>query len=96
MSLETLHTKAARSLARLRQVPVRCAARIFRVDLALALEMHAWLNQGTPGPMPEHFMRGNAAPCFALTSIAARKPVVFWGALVAIPALPVLLLLRWV
>lgn len=46
--------------------------------------------------MPEHFMRGNAAPCFALTSIAARKPVVFWGALVAIPALPVILLLRWV
>lgn len=96
MSLETLHTKAARSLARLREAPVRCAARIFGVDLALALEMHAWLNQSAPGPMPEYFMRGNGAPCFALISIAARKPVVFWGALIAIPALPLLLLLRWV
>ncbi|MNL65466.1 hypothetical protein D3C87_1898000 [compost metagenome] len=96
MSLATIHTKAARSLARLRQVPVRFAARIFSVDLALAIEMNAWLSQSTPGPMPEYFMRGNGAPCFALLSIAARKPVVFWGALIAIPALPLLLLLRCV
>ncbi|WP_258874816.1 hypothetical protein [Cupriavidus taiwanensis] len=68
---------------------------MFRVDLALACEMQAWLHRPASGPMPEHFKEGNAAACFALISIAARKPVVFWGALFAIPALPLLLLLRW-
>ncbi|SPK77397.1 conserved protein of unknown function (plasmid) [Cupriavidus taiwanensis] len=95
MSLETIHTKAAQSLASLRDAPVRWTARMFRVDLALAREMQAWLYRSTSGPMPEHFRHGNAAACFALMSIAARKPVVFWGALIAIPALPLLLLLRW-
>lgn len=96
MSLETLHTKAAQAFASLRHVPVRWVAKLFRVDPALALEMHAWLNHSISEPMPAYFMRGNAAPCFALISIAARKPVIFWGALIAIPALPLLLLLRWV
>lgn len=95
MSLETIHTKAALSLARLREAPVRWTARMFRVDLALAREMQAWLTQPASAPVPEHFRHGNAAACFALISIAARKPVVFWGALIAIPALPLLLLLRW-
>lgn len=95
MSLETIHTKAALSLARLREAPVLWTARMFRVDLALAREMQAWLNQPASGPVPDHFRHSNAAACFALISIAARKPVVFWGALIAIPALPLLLLLRW-
>ncbi|WP_454754763.1 hypothetical protein [Cupriavidus necator] len=96
MSLETFHTRAAQSLAGLRQVPARIAARIFRVDQALALEMQAWISEAVSGPIPETFMHGNAVPCFALISIAARKPAVFWVAFVAIPALPLLLCLRWI
>jgi len=94
MSLETFHSKAADSLAGLRLVPVRIAARIFRVEQALALQMHDWHGQAVPEPIPGAFMRGNAAPCFALISIAARKPALFWGALFAFPALPLLLVLH--
>ncbi|RWA51117.1 hypothetical protein AU476_25395 [Cupriavidus sp. UYMSc13B] len=97
MSLATLHSKAARSLAAARQVPPRIAGRLLRVDEALALEIQAWIEVGkTDEPVPARFLTGNAAPCFALISIAARKPALFWGAIVAIPALPVLVALHWI
>lgn len=97
MSLATLHTKATRSVATARQMPARIAARLCRIDVALALDMQAWVARGEPeAPIPEAFVLGNAAPCFALVRIAAGKPALFWGALVAIPAIPVLLALHWI
>ncbi|AQV99490.1 hypothetical protein BJN34_37080 (plasmid) [Cupriavidus necator] len=97
MSLETLHTKARQSLASLREMQPRIAARLFRVDETLAFEMHAWIAAGNAeAQIPSTFLLGNAAPCFALIGIAARKPPLFWGALAAIPALPVLLALHWI
>lgn len=97
MSLEILHTKTRQSLASLRKTQPRIAARLFRVDEALAFEMQAWIAAGNAdAPIPSTFLLGNAAPCFALIGIAARKPALFWGALVAVPALPVLLALHWI
>ncbi|MFC4524782.1 hypothetical protein [Cupriavidus pinatubonensis] len=97
MSLATLHTNAQRSLASLRETQPRIAARLFHVDETLALEMQAWIAAGNAdAPIPSTFLVGNAAPCFALIGIAARKPALFWGALATIPALPVLIAFHWI
>lgn len=96
MSHETLHSKAMRALAMARGTQAQMSARLCRVDLSLALEMQAWLASSVAAPVPERFKAGRAAPCFALLTIAARKPLVFWAAMIAIPLLPVLLALHWI
>ncbi|WP_434035064.1 hypothetical protein [Cupriavidus sp. a3] len=97
MSLATLHNDARHLAIRLKQAPVRMAAKLFGVDPALALHMHEWLSAPPPGApaMPLAFATGAAAACFALIKISVVKPAVFWGALVAFLSLPVLLALRW-
>lgn len=98
MSLATFHTNARRAAAILRETPPRIAARLCGVDVNLALSMQEWLSLAADdaGEVPTAFRDGAACACFALVKISVIKPAVFWGAVVAIPCLPILIALRWV
>ncbi|GMG95020.1 hypothetical protein RN01_25215 [Cupriavidus sp. SHE] len=98
MSLETLHTDAHRAALLLKQVPARIAAKLCGVELSLALQMHEWLTAAPHGEqhMPAAFKTGAPAACCALIKVSVVRPVVFWGGLIALPSLPILLALRWI
>ncbi|WP_255581905.1 hypothetical protein [Cupriavidus sp. AU9028] len=84
-----------KALASARTAPALLSARLWRVDVSLALEMQAWLDATPADPVPDKFKSGRAAPCFALLNIAHGKPSIFWSALVAFALLPVLLARSW-
>ncbi|SDD56917.1 hypothetical protein SAMN05216345_11178 [Cupriavidus sp. YR651] len=97
MSLATLHTDARRLADAIIRFPSRFAAALFRVDPLVAGNMRVWLEANVRfenADVPPVFVQGGNAACFALVSIAMRKPALFWGALAAIPSLPVLILLK--
>ncbi|AOY97694.1 hypothetical protein BKK79_37875 (plasmid) [Cupriavidus sp. USMAA2-4] len=47
-------------------------------------------------PAPAEFAAGRPALCYALFSLAFSRPGLFWGAGLAVVAIPALLVLRWV
>lgn len=45
-------------------------------------------------PVPEEFTYGAGARCYAFATIAQTEPALFWGGLIAIVAIPVLMLVK--
>ncbi|MCK4118415.1 hypothetical protein ACI2UK_13630 [Ralstonia nicotianae] len=71
-------------------------AKVTRLDLTsvLRIEAAALEHIRTNAEVPAEFAAGREAFGYALQSIALRRPELFWGAWLAIVAIPGLLLLR--
>lgn len=106
MSLATLHTDAHRRLEAARAYPSglamraakAIAVRMFKTDPATVDAMKEWhANANSSGhtiAAPAAFTEAGHTPAFALTGIAARKPLLLIGALVGFAAFPVLVVLK--
>lgn len=46
------------------------------------------------GEIPPEYGRGREALCFALQSVALRRPALFWGGLASVVLVPAMLILR--
>jgi hypothetical protein len=57
-------------------------------DIAVAFDGEA------DAHVPEEFTSGVGARCYAFATIAQTRPALFWGGLVAIAAVPVLMLVK--
>ncbi|KND57721.1 hypothetical protein BVER_03544 [Candidatus Burkholderia verschuerenii] len=73
-------------IAKLSGVEPHTARRACDMAAAFDGEVHA--------SMPEEFTYGAGARCYALATIAALRPALFWGGLAAIAAVPILLLMK--
>ncbi|QET04083.1 hypothetical protein FOB72_18215 (plasmid) [Cupriavidus pauculus] len=102
MSLATLHTDAHRRLTTFRGYPARLATRVatgvavrvFRLNPAAAVDMHAWHTRAdqVDVPPPDDLVSDGRALSFALIGIATKRPLFLIGALAALAALPFLIL----
>lgn len=106
MSLATLHTDAHRLLEAARAYPSDVAMRaataiavqMFKTDSATVAAMKEWHVDAKRSDealtTPAAFTEAGRTPAFALTGIAARKPLLLIGALVGFAALPALVVLK--
>jgi hypothetical protein len=73
-------------IAKLSGVDFRTAQRACDMAGAFDGEVHAGV--------PEEFTYGAGARCYALATIAETRPMLFWGGLLAIVAVPLLALVK--
>jgi hypothetical protein len=73
-------------IAKLSGVDSRTAQRACDMAAAFDGEVHAGV--------PEDFTYGAGARCYALATIAEFRPALFWGGLLGIAAVPVLMLVK--
>lgn len=71
-------------------------AKLSGVDKSLARRacaMAAAMDEANGAP-PDEFRAGPGARCYALAVLAIYRPALFWGGLVGVAAIPVLLVFR--
>jgi len=79
-------------LGRRRQVALTIGARLSGVSNAQARNIDAWLHAREAGTEPPiEFQGGSTARCLAVLQIEQARPLLFWGGLISIAAIPLML-----